>query len=194
LWGDYLQVMRQSLTGSSRSISLDQAAAVPYASLGFRLDGGSQTLLVLATNNNGDQLWTAKSRIVLLTRNGRLLRSVGLPKNRGSTTDTQSSTPPPAAAVKAPFRSTRIVDLADIGAYSVRLNCSATARGLQLIRILGTAIVTIRVDETCQSESLRWSFTDSYWVDAESGFVWKSLQHPHPGGGTLEIEILRPPE
>jgi hypothetical protein len=50
------------------------------------------------------------------------------------------------------------------------------------------------VEESCESRTPRWSFTDSYWIDAESGFVWQSVQHTHPSGTIVQIKILRPPE
>ena len=58
---------------------------------------------------------------------------------------------------------------------------------------LGTAIPTTRIDERCESRSPRWSFTDSYWLDSESGFAWQSMQHVHPKGTIVQVKILRPP-
>jgi hypothetical protein len=197
LWGQYLQVLRESYrqtTGGGR-VTMDQAAAVPYASVAYRADGGSERMLVLASDTNGDLLWTAASRVVLLTRDGRLLRSIGLPHDRGGLSPQAGSTlAPPVAALKAPYRSVRLADFPDLSLYGVTLNCVTTARGRANVMVLGTALVTTRVDETCQSQRPRWSFTDSYWLDADSGFVWMSMQNVHPSGTRLQIKILRPPE
>jgi hypothetical protein len=195
VWRQYFQLIRQGVSGGfgSSTVSRDQAASIPYASLGYRVDGGGQALLVLATDTNGEQLWTAASHVVLLTRDGRILRSVGLPHNRTMMPQAGAVLPSLHDALKAPVRSTRLVDWPDLGTYSVPLSCLATARGSQLISILGTNLVTTRVDETCQSANPRWSFTDNYWLDADTGFVWRSTQHLHPAGSTVQIDILRPP-
>ena len=192
-WQDYFQMVRQSLGGGALKVTLEQAGSIPYASLGYRIDNSPQAMLVLATDTNDDLLWTGRSRVVLVTRDGRVLRSVGLPQDRATTTFMQGATPPGAARSGA-FRSSRIIDLPDIGAYSVTLNCTTASRGRQMVNILGTAMATVRVEETCQSENPRWSFTDVYWVSPDNGFVWRSQQHLHPKGGVLDIEILRPPE
>jgi hypothetical protein len=175
---------------------LEQAAEIPYATLAYRINGNSEVMLVLATENSGDLLWTAASRVVLLTREGRILRSVGLPHDRAGMTaeSVRAPIPAPAQALKASYRSVRVADFPDAGLHSVRLSCVSTARGLEMVTILGTALPTRRVEETCESRSPRWSFTDQYWVDASSGFVWQSLQHLHPAGPTIQIKILRPPE
>lgn len=194
-WRDYFQVIRQGLAGgSASSITRSQAAAIPYASLGYRIDGSKEALLVLATDTNGDQLWTASSHVVLSMRGGRIVRSVGLPHDLAATAAQAGDTLPPLSdALRGPYRSSRTVDLPDIGAYGVALNCLTSARGPQTISIIGTAIRTIRIDETCRSGRPRWTFTNNYWLDAETGFVWHSVQQIHPSGTTIQVEIFRPP-
>jgi hypothetical protein len=131
--------------------------------------------------------------VVLLTRGGRVLRSVGLPHDIAGTT-AQGGTPPPLSdALRGSYHSTRAIDLPDIGAYGVSLSCITAARGPQTISIIGTAIATVRIDETCHNEKSNWSFTDNYWIDAKTGFTWHSIQHLHPAGTTIQIEVFRPP-
>ena len=195
-WNQYFQMIQAGLHTSFNkpAISRDQAAAIPYASLGFRVDGSAEQLLVLATDTNGDQLWTAASHMVLLLHDGRLVRSVGLPHDRdGLSPQGALGLPPVADALKTPFRSIRQADFPDMNLYGVTLNCVTGARGHQTLSILGTPIATTRIDENCHSENPRWSFTDNFWVDAASGFVWHSVQHLNPTGTILQIEILRPP-
>jgi hypothetical protein len=195
-WNAYFQMFRQALQDGSRKIDItrEEAAAVPYASLGYRLDGGREAILVLATDSNGVQIWTSAAHVVLQTNGGRIVRSVGLPHDReGLVPRAGSALRPLAESLTAPYRSSRLVDSPDSGFYNVALDCLTTARQKQTITILAAAIPVIRVDETCQSRAPQWSFTDSYWLDATSGFVWKSIQHLHPAGSAIEIEILRPP-
>ena len=196
IWGDYFHILRESISGKFHGVGVTraQAASISYASLGYRIDGGNEGLLVLATDNNGDLLWTAASHVVLLTRGGRVVRSVGLPRDVAAmAAQGAASLPPLSDALRSPFRSTRLLDLPDIGAYGILLDCVTTARGPQTISIIGTTIPTVRVDETCRSAKPRWSFTDNYWIDPSSGFVWHSVQHLHPSGTTIQIEIFRPP-
>ena len=48
-FGQYFQVVKQSINGSLRksSIPLSQAAAIPYASMGWRLNDGGQNIICL---------------------------------------------------------------------------------------------------------------------------------------------------
>lgn len=194
-YAQFYQLFKQSMAASFGKIRVtrDQAAAIPYASLGYALDGGNQTMLVLATDTNGELLWTSPSHVVVVTRDGRIVRTLGLPHNLSGLTTAGAPSPPPAAAIRQPFTSTRQEDFPELGFYGVALACRARLVGRQKITILGQTIATDRVDETCQSRVPEWSFTDSFWVDPDNGLVWRSLQHIHPGGTTIEIEIFRPP-
>ena len=84
------------------------------------------------------------------------------------------------------------MDLPDLQVFGAPLLCTAAYRGAQTIKILGSGVSTFRIDESCRSPSLNWSFTDNYWLDAQSGMVWRSVQHLSPKGEKVETEILRP--
>ena len=77
----YYQAMRQSLShvfGGDTHVGKDKAAAISYASIGYRVNGGPEQLLVLATDSGGEQLWTSAAHVVIVTRGGRIVRTVGL--------------------------------------------------------------------------------------------------------------------
>jgi hypothetical protein len=194
-WSQYFQLIAGNYRGNAKKVTLEQAAAIPYASLGYRIDDGAQALLVLATDTSGTLLWTARSRVVLVTRDGRLMRTVGLPHDRAAMAAQKNTVlAPPAQAIKGTFRSDRVMDIPSLGTYSIPMTCFTTARGREIITILRTALPTRRIEETCRSSNLRWSFTDVYWVDLVTGFPWRSVQHLSPSRGKIQIDILRPPE
>jgi hypothetical protein len=195
-YGAYFQLLRQSLSNGlgSGSVSREQAAAISYASLGYRLNGGPEQILILATDTNGEQLWTSNAHIVFLTQDGRVKRTTSLPHNLGPLMPSRGpSLPAPALALEGPSTNVFTADFPDIGSYSAAMTCRLTARGRETISILGQPVETTRVNEDCVSPQLSWRFRNSYWLDAQTKFVWRSIQHIHPKGDTLEIEIFRPP-
>ena len=195
-YAQFFKVARQSLSASFGNVRVtrEQAAAIAYASLGVTVDGGNQGLLVLATDSGGDLLWTSAAHVVIVTRDGRIVRTVGLGRDLASATSRdQSGSPPPAAAARAAFSSIRLEDFPDLGLYGVRVSCRTTLAGRQSVKILGQAIATLRIEEACNSRNPDWSFTDIFWVDKDSGFVWRSRQNVHPKGTLVETEIFRPP-
>jgi hypothetical protein len=195
-YASYWQLMKQSIGNSlgGASVTRDQAAAIPYASLGYRLNDGPQAILVLATDANGEELWTSSAHIVLLTQDGRVKRTAGLARNLGGLSPMRGpSLPAPASALEAPSTNNFSADFPDVSLYAVPITCRMTRKGEETIDLLGQPMVTARVDEECESAKPRWHFHNDYWLDPKTGFVWRSLQHIHPRGDTLEIEIFRPP-
>jgi hypothetical protein len=195
-YSQYANVMGQGFKAmfSHADVSRQTAAAIPYASMGYRLNGGDEALLVLATGTDDSQLWTAASHVVLQTRGGRITQTVGLPHDLGGLGSQQNAALPPlAAALQAPFSSGRLADFPQLAAYGVPVACITSARRQENISILGQSIATMRVDESCNSSSLNWRFVNSYWLDTKTGFAWRSLQHISPDGETVETEIFRPP-
>lgn len=196
-YSQYWEMMKQSVSGTfgKSSITLQQAGAIPYASMGWRLNGGSQNIIVLASDNGGEQMWTSAARIVLVTRDGRIKRTVGLPHDIAALVPrTNEDFKSPAATAKTPGPQQYSADFPDAGIYGAQIVCRAAPKGARAITILEQRIATVRIEEKCSSPALRWSFTNVYWTDPQTGFVWRSRQVIHPAGDTLETEIFRPPE
>jgi hypothetical protein len=194
-YGEYFNVVRQSLKAQfgDGAVTREQAASIAYASMGWRLNGSGEHLIVLATDTGGEQLWTSAEHIVLVTRNGRIVRTVGLPKDLAATTMDTSRIQSPVAALQGPLQTTRQQDFPDMNHYGVTIRCRALARGRETITILGSAVATTRVDENCAAQGLDWRFTDTFWVDPQSGLSWKTIQHIHPGGEVIQTQVFRPP-
>jgi len=195
-YAQFYQVLRQSYSASFGKVRVtrQQAAAIAYASMGYAQNDGNQSLLVLGTDSGGEMLWTSAAHVVIVTREGRIVRTLGLGHDlTGMTTRDERPLPAPAAAVHGPFTTTRLEDFPDRNLYGVLVSCRARLAGRQSIKILGQAIPVSRVDETCTSSRPDWTFTDNFWVDGDNGLVWRSRQHIHPEGGTVETEIFRPP-
>jgi hypothetical protein len=194
-YSQYFLLVRKAFTTglSAQRVTRQQAAAIPYASLGYRVGGGPELILILATDNAGEQLWTASNHVVLMTNGGRVVRTQGLERNMGTTTSASGDIPPPARARTGPLSYTRLVDFPDLDVYGAALNCSLSQARPETVTILGSTIATLRVNETCRAPSLDWSFTNSFWIDPQSPVVWQSVQHIHPKLDELHITIFRPP-
>jgi hypothetical protein len=193
-YSQYYQVLRDSVAASfgDGRITKDQAAAIPYATMGYRLNGGNEQLVVLATDANGEQLWTSAAHIVIVTRGGRITRTLGLEHDiSGMVPKVGDKLPEIAAALKGDLRYTRLQDFPSLPAYGVTVTCTLSHKGAQTVTILGRGIATARVDELCRSTNPQWSFVNNYWIDPETGLCWRSRQHIGPQGKVVDSEILR---
>jgi len=189
-----LSTLKQLITRSpqSNAVTREQAAQIPFASIGIRVDGGPQAILVLATDTAGDLLWTSAARVALVTRAGRIMQTAGFRDNL--TASRFEDGDPLAQALDRPAtRSLRLIDLPDAGGYSIPVESTYRTEDVATITILGTALRTRPVVETNRCPKLNWTFQNTFWRDVNDGFVWRSSQTISPKGPVLEIEVLRPP-
>ena len=192
-WGELSGMVSQVFTGGGGAgVTLQQAAAIPYATIGVRIDGSAEGMLALATSNPGDErLWTSSARIALLTRAGRIVRTAGLEHNL---TDARGRAGGGGApSWQAGAVSQWEMDFADLNLYSVLVTCRSAIRGPETVKNFTVNIPTVRIDETCRSEQIDWTFVNSYWVSPATGLTWHSIQYVSPKLGPIEIEILRAP-
>ena len=120
----YYRALRQSVAagfGGNSHVTKDQAAAIPYASIGYRLNDGPEQLLVLATDNGGEQLWTSGAHVVIVTRNGRIVRTVGLAQDVSAVTPQKGQQIlGPAEVEGRSLTSVRLEDFPGLPAYGSR--------------------------------------------------------------------------
>src|SRR5690242_13279423 len=77
-WGALIQVIGKSWD-SHDHVALNEAAAIPYATLGVRIGGGPEQILTLASETDDRQLWVAGGgKIALTIRQGRIVSTAGL--------------------------------------------------------------------------------------------------------------------
>jgi Group 4 capsule polysaccharide lipoprotein gfcB, YjbF len=188
-WFEMYQVARNAWENRDAPATLKDAEAIPYATLGVRLGGGREQILILATESHGERLWTSGTTVAILTRNGRVVRTAGFGTDLSGFNMTAEH--PPDATQATSY--TWTADFADLALYSVPIVCHSAPAGPDPIEILGKQFETVRVDETCSSDSLNWTYTNSYWVSTKSGRVWRMRVQPHPKGPEFELELLRPP-
>lgn len=186
--GSLYALVKHMWTGHRR-VTLAEAAAAPYASLGVRVGNSNQVMLLLAADDGRQRIWSSAARIAVTTRNGRIVRTAGLGHNLAGYQVRQDTLEPGGV---------RVIrwqgDFPDIGLYSIPITCRDRPAGDETIKILGADIHTRRVDEKCSAGGgLDWSFKNTYWIDPRSGLVWRSIQHVNPKLAALELEILRPP-
>lgn len=174
------------------SVSREEAAAIPYSSIGYRIGSSGQGLLVLASQTGQTLLWTSSSRVAIVTEGARITKTAGLTWNLGATNFHGVD---PAEDFHAPFSGTtiRYLDFPDLTRFGIGVSSTFALVRPESIQVLGQNLETSLIVEDCVCEDFGWNFQNRYWVDNESKFVWRSEQFTHPKLDPLQIEVFRPP-
>jgi len=187
-WVSLLQSARQAWVNRDAPVGLNEAAAVPFATLGIRIDGGREQILVLATDSDGERLWTSGAHVAITTRGDRIVRTAGFGTDLSAVYSVSGE-----RDLRRVSSSNRVADFRDIGRFGISITCKRTVTAYDPITILGKQFETTRIEEVCNADAVGWAFTNVFWISEKTGRVWRSIQHIHPKGPALELEILRPP-
>lgn len=74
--------------------------------------------------------------------------------------------------------------------YSITLSCVFERLASETIDIVEINFDVVRISEIC-TNAMR-QITNTYWVEADTGFIWKSRQWLGPHLDQATIEIIRP--
>jgi hypothetical protein len=174
-------------------ITLEQASQVPYSSLGYRVGDSAEQMLILGSASGHTKLWTSGERRLLVTKSGRITKTAGFAWNLSETY--WSSPDALLDGRKAPLRpNQRVMDFGDIKKFGTRVRGQFELKEESSVAILGANISTLTLSETCHCDDFDWDFENLFWIDRQTGFVWRSIQYVHPNLAPLTVEILRPPE
>ena len=185
-------VLRTTVIGlPDAPITSQYVANLPYASISAKIGKGQRSLLVLARYDGPDLHWVSTDHVVFVTRNGRLIRLIGAGADLKDTTRLADD---PIASGSNQFAGTHVrdVDLEPDKRYGVTLESTYTMRGRETIAILDRSHDTLHVREHATASSLRWVFENDFWIDSQTGFVWKSVQYFARDLPPAEIAVLKP--
>jgi hypothetical protein len=188
--GELAQLAYTSVTSTPPKVTRDQAAAVPFASMGLELGDTAQVLLVLGTETGNELDWFAGDQLFIRTQNGRVVRTVGLPYDLGGLRriDANGSAAQPVFASTARYS----FDFPDLGIYDALAQCTTKDDGTATVEIFGSQLPTRHITEHCTVPDMRWNFDNEYWTDPMTGYVWRSSQHIHPESPPLVLQVFRP--
>lgn len=181
-------------SGKRSAFDADYPDSLPYASIAITRKGAARALMILGKVEDDELHWISADRAVLVTRNGRLTRTFGLPEN---ILRTEFSDPDyfrkgglPQTNPTANIRR-RVVDFSPGNRYAVVVNSSLELAGEEIITIGKRQHQTWRYEERCSAAELGWQCINSYWLDAQ-GTPWRTTQTIGPQSAPMILEITKP--
>jgi len=178
---------------AGRSLTRAELDRIPAATIAVSSAGGSRAYLV-PLSRNGDYLDyrdEAGNSVVLLGG------AVSELETRGFDLDAVHFDPLDPIAHPKPFGAWPTdlwreyqFSVRQVETYGISLHCAFEAQGLETIEIAELRYDLLRVHETCANAARR--VANTYWLEPDTGFIWKSEQWIGPKIGSVTIEIIRP--
>lgn len=182
------------MLGNKTAFDADYPEQLPYASITASQKGSNQKALLILGKIEGDDLhWISADRGVLVTRHGRLIRTVGFRENLTKTNfiDSDFFEGEKIAPSQKTITKTRIVDLSPGNRYGITVEARIEQGVDEKVQIGSHSYDTTIISEHCFAPTLQWKYTSTYWQD-HTGRIWRSIQHFAPEAPPLIIEVTKP--
>lgn len=208
-FNDVNDTIKVALFGEA-DIRLDQddVNSLPYASIYAKVSDGPQAFMVLAlaepkarltkhqaTPQQTIQLkWMSSDNGMLVTENGRLVKTLNLPQ--GNLIETTSSQPDPLVLglhlPSTPTTWQRMIDWQPGYHFGYTLQSEFTRQKDAVIIVNEKPIEALYFTETVTVSSLNTEYQNDFWLHPQTGKVLKSRQKIAPSLPYVEITLLKP--
>ncbi|MFM2044889.1 MAG: hypothetical protein RLY86_3465 [Pseudomonadota bacterium] len=166
-----------------------QASALPYASVLAWFDEAPKAFLVLGEILEGRGLaWYSSNRQIIVTNGPFIVKTAGMPTDVNRV---QFDRPLPQGAEVFATGIDRRADIPQKRLFDWYWRSRFTPVGRESVTILDLTFDLAVFDERIEPIGTP-GWTNRYWIDAASGFCWKSRQTLVPGLPSINLEIVKP--
>lgn len=190
----YVDMFKFALTPPQDiNLSFNEILEAPNDFLYVRSGKQGRAALGLMFVEGGQFKWISASKELIVTENGRIVRTQGLPNNLLYLSNLTAD--PLKTDLTVAKEWVRSADWS-IGEYGYKVRSSFTAVEGEKLRFFGQQIEVIKLVETLYYDNpynyLRFDrhWQNTFWIDAKSGIVLKSYQTLAPGMEPIELVFV----
>ena len=175
------------------NITRDLVKKIPYASAKLKIGNGPSGLLILESIKDNKATWVSADNVLLLVRDGRIIRTLGLINNLTSSQSVDQSFEDLLSNSDRLFNYYSYYSYDEPLLHNLRVEVSLSVKELEDIEILGKVRSLVLVEELVTSKEINWTKKNKYWIDPDTFFVWKSIQYISPKLPKFVFEVTKKP-
>lgn len=171
----------------------DQVEKLPFATLAVTLGDLPRAMMVLMRAEGDDLHWVSADKAILVTRHGRIVKTVGLAAGNLANTVMLEADPlaPLSGRGEKPSQWKRSVDWQPAKEFGRTLVSDWQPGGIEEIQTYWGTRRARRIRETSTSPGANWTLENTFWLDVATGETVASLQNILPTAPSLKLEILK---
>ncbi|QKJ88940.1 YjbF family lipoprotein [Paramixta manurensis] len=175
------------------TLTNEQIQSLPYASMYLRIDNGQRIFVVLGYDENDQQKWVTRDKVMLVTQRGRLVKTLGLKDNLLQVNNLSQDPLADALHIQDGARWTRTLSWTENGQLRSGTAVSTFTRDKDaVLELAGTKVACRVYHEEVNIDATGTSWENTFWVDALTGQVRQSRQMLGADTLPLDITILKP--
>lgn len=171
----------------------EQVAKLPYASMYLRIADGQQIFVVLGFSEHGQQKWITADQAILVTQNGRLVKTSGLSDNLQQVSNLEQDPLRNPLQLSEGTRWTHTLSWTEKGQLRAGQAVSRFTRLKdEVLQLAGHPVATRVWQEDVTMDTNGKSWRNTFWIDTTSGQVRKTEQLLGADYLPITTTILKP--
>ena len=166
---------------------------IPFALISLQVGENPPTYVVPVADNRGHLVYQDPGRRGVVMEGGLITATHGLGYNLDAVAhahDDPVAVPTPLPQWPEGVDRSYEFSLRGQIHYEIAVTCAFQRGPREFIEIVDLSFEVVRVTETCANPERR--FVNTYWVDPESGFIWRTTQWVGPRLSPMTVEIVKP--
>ncbi|STD29066.1 Group 4 capsule protein B homolog [Edwardsiella tarda] len=172
------------------TVSATQVTQLPYASAYLKIGDNPRAFVVLAYVNGDELSWLTADNVMIVTRHGRIIKTVGLENDL--VLNAEKSADPLAQPARAVAEWQMLAEWQSRYVSGYRLNGQLTRQTSETLDLVTRRLVSERFDEYVTTTPDIGSWHNQFWRDPQSGQIVKTRQQLGPDMPIIELTILKP--
>ncbi|QCU89553.1 YjbF family lipoprotein [Thiomicrorhabdus sediminis] len=175
-------------------LTWQQGQSLPYASIRTMVNDGTPVLMVLGYLVDNQQKWYSKNRFSFTSENGRVVQVYNVSSEISSIRPSPIWQNLQLASVKLNQVITipMFIDFLSSKRIDVKASVRIQGDGYEERQLFGKSVRLFRVSEQLTIPSMNFSYTNYYWKDVSTGFIWESIQKWGPDVPKIHYQVIKP--
>lgn len=184
----------QGLKAQQKVLNKRASESLPYASLRVSVAGTVPALMPLGYLKTEQQKWFSQNRFGFTTENARITQIYNV--------DSEISAIRPSPIWKK-MRLSSIglnqsvqipvyLDFLSLKRFAVPASLQIQAVDYETRVLWGEEVSLLRIEELISIPSMQYQYTNRYWKDTKSGFIWESVQKWGPNVPEIHYQVVKP--
>jgi len=178
----------------NNELTKEQASQLSYSVVQVSLNDGHKILMPLGYLEAGHQQWFSKDLFSFTTENGRIVQIYHTDEEISAIEriDFYKNVNLQTIKPKQNFSFIVEIDFLTQKRFGVKAFLTIRVVGTEERLLWGEPVSLLRIEEHVYIPSMNFEFTNLYWKDAQTNFIWESRQKWGPDALTIHYKVLKP--
>jgi hypothetical protein len=174
--------------------SIEQAQQLPYATVRASFDNGSYALMPLGYLEKQQQKWFSRDKRGFTTSDSRVIQiyNVDSEISKIAPTPLWQQIKLTSIGLNQTFHIPLQIDFLTLKRFGVNVDVVISGEGYENRVLWNHPYRLFRIAETINIPSMKYRYTNYYWKDPRSGFIWESIQKWGPNVPVVHYQVVKP--